>query len=84
MTAVRAEIDEYPLELAAVSLDIAPSTLRVWARKIRKVKLREFDHKAGEKIITTQSMEVYRKFKSLVDRGYSLDKAAQRLRIYGV
>ena len=84
MTAVRTEIDEYPLELAAVSLNIAPSTLRVWARKIRKAKLTEFDHKANERIITAQSMEVYRKYKNLVDRGYSLDKAAQRLRIYGV
>lgn len=84
MTAVRAEIEEYPLELAAIALDIAPSTLRVWARKIRKAKLSEFDHKAGERIVTAQSMEVYRKFKDLLDRGYSLDKAAQRLRIYGV
>jgi len=84
MTAVQVEIDEYPLELAAASLSIAPSTLRVWARKIRKAKLAEFDHKSGERIITAQSMEVYRKFKDLIDRGYSLDKAAQRLRIYGV
>lgn len=84
MTTVKAEIDEYPLDLAASVLNIAPSTLRVWARKIRKVKLASFDHKAGERIVTAESMAVYSKYKSLLDRGYSLDKAAQRLRIYGV
>lgn len=84
MTAVRAEVDEYPLDLAASVLSIAPSTLRVWARKIRKAKIPSFDHKAGERIITAESMAVYFKYKSLLDRGYSLDKAVQRLRIYGV
>ena len=84
MAAVRAEIDEYPLDLAASVLSIAPSTLRVWARKIRKAKLPNFDHKAGERIITAQSMAVYFQYKSLLDRGYSLDKAANQLRIYGV
>ena len=83
MTAVQAEIDEYPLDLAASVLSIAPSTLRVWARKIRKAKLSNFDHKAGERIITAESMAVYFKYKALLDRGYSLDKAANRLRIYG-
>ena len=84
MTAVRAEVDEYPLEIAANVLGIAPSTLRVWARKIRKAKLPDFDHKAGERIITAQSMRVYFSYKALLDRGYSLDKAANQLRIYGV
>ena len=81
MTTVQAEIDEYPLNLAASLLGIAPSTLRVWARKIRKAKLPGFDHKAGERIITAEAMRIYFEYKSLLDRGYSLNKAADRLRI---
>lgn len=84
MTVVQAEIDEYPLDIAASLLSIAPSTLRVWRRKISKAKPAGFDHKPNERIVSAQAMQVYFKYKALLDRGYSLNKAASQLRIYGV
>ena len=84
MTAVRAEIDEYPLGIAAELLGVALSTLRVWARHLRKAKVSGFDHKPNERIISAQAMKVYVAYKDLLDRGYGLKKAADRLRVYGV
>lgn len=83
MTAVRTEIDCYPLNLAAQVLDISVSTLRRWANKLREAGIEELNHLPYSQVVPVESMGAYQKLKQLRDKGFPLEQAIEKIKFEG-
>lgn len=83
MSAVSAEIDWYPLDLAAKLLGYSKPTIRRWAAQLRDAGIPELDHEAGEEVISAQSMQVYQRMAELRNQKVSVSKAVKHIQIYG-
>jgi len=79
-----AEIDWYPLNLAAALIGCSKPTIRRWAAQLREADIPELDHEPGEETISAQSMLVYKRMAELRNQKVSVKKAIEHIRIRGI
>lgn len=84
MTAVRVEVDWYPLDIAASILGYSKPTIRRWAKNLRAANIEEFDHEPYEESISAQSMRVYQRMAELRNQKVSVSKSIEDIRIKGI